>query len=125
MKLVLDILKAKNNLVIKLFCFVLIVTFVTSIININFEVANYRLDRSIENLEEEKSILRAQYLSETSMKNLDNKASALKMSELSNKNCIKLSKPVQETKFKILRKNHLDSQSIALESKAQRYISGF
>lgn len=119
-----DFLSQGKKPVLKIFSFILLVTLVTNLININFEVENYRLDKSIAKLEEEKSILRARYLSDTSMSRLDYKATALKMNEISNENCTKLSKAVQETKFKVLKKEYLESKDSLVSSNAM-YLSGF
>jgi hypothetical protein len=119
-----DFLSQGKKPVLKIFSFILLVTLVTNLININFEVENYRLDKSIDKLEEEKSILRARYLSDTSMSRLDYKATALKMNEISNENCTKLSKAVQETKFKVLKKEYLESKDSLVSSNAV-YLSGF
>lgn len=121
-----DFLKLDKSPVLKIFSFILVVTLVTNLININFEVENYRLDKSIDKLEEDKSILRARYLSDTSMSRLDYKATALKMSEISNENCTKLSKTVQETKYKALRKEHLENKESLISTNGDsKYLSGF
>jgi hypothetical protein len=111
---------------LKVFAFILIITLTTNLININYEVDNYRLEKSIDQLEEEKEILRAKYLSETSMSRLDYKATALKMNEISNDNCIKLSKVVQAGKFKAIKKGFYDSHTHLVSSNGeQKYLSGF
>lgn len=120
-----DFLSQGNKPLLKIFSFILLVTLVTNLININFEVENYRLDKSIDKLEEDKSILRAKYLSDTSMSKLDYKATALKMNEISNENCTKLSKSVQETKYKALRKEYLENKDTLVSSSENQYISGF
>ena len=110
--------------IVKVFTFVLILTLVTNLININFEVENYRLTRSINNLEEDNSILRAKYLSDTAISKLDYKATALKMSEISNANSSKLSKAVQADKFKELKQNYLEHH-VTNNNDDRVYLSGF
>ena len=119
-----EFLTNNNKPLLKLFSFILLITLVTNLININYEVENYRLDRSIDQLEEEKSILRAKYLSETSMSNLDYKATALKMNEISNENCTKVSRAIQEGKFKALKKDYLE-QKHQIPQEEKIYLSGF
>ena len=123
----LEFLRQSNKPWLKLFAFILILTLVTNLVNINYEVDNYRLEKSIDQLEEDKSILRAKYLSDTSMSRLDYKAAALKMNEISNDNCIKLSQVVQEGKFKALKRDFSETQQdkLAHSNGEQKYLSGF
>lgn len=121
-----EFLNQHRNQLLKIFSLILVITLVTNLININFEVDNYRLTRSIDTIEEDKNILRAQYLSDTSMSTLDYKASALKMSEISRENSFKISKNSEALKFKALKDNHLESRNeIASTNGVNRYFSGF
>lgn len=110
--------------ILKIFSFVLLVTLATSLVNINYEVQNYKLHRSIDELEEEKAIMRAQYLSDTSFSRLDYKATALKMASISDKNCAKLSKAEQRNKFLKLQENFLSSHHESFDKPSQ-YLNGF
>ena len=119
-----DFLNQNKNPIVKVFAFILLLTLITNLININYEVENYRLTRSISDLEEDNSILRAKYLSDTAMSKLDYKATALKMLEISNANSSKLSKTIEQGKFKELKQNYLDSH-VASAGSGTVYLSGF
>jgi hypothetical protein len=105
---------------LKLFFVVLAIILVVNLLNINLEVANYRLSKSIDKLDEEKNILRAKYLSDTSMSNLVHKAQDFHMSEISNANTIKISSKLAQTKLKELEKNHAP-----LKKDSNYYFFGF
>ena len=123
-----EFLFEQKNPLLKLFVVLLFLTLVISLVNINFEVKNFKLSQNINNLEEENSILRAKYLSDTSISKLDYKAEALQMSEVSSENCTKLSKTIQRSKLNALKKEankFLNNKNLVAQANLEQYLSGF
>jgi hypothetical protein len=83
----------------KFLILVLFGTLLLSLLNIFLEIRNNRLERSIEDLREQKANLRAEYLSTISMGNLSNKAGQLEMQQISHVTAKKVSAK-EAAKFK-------------------------
>ncbi|MCE2928027.1 MAG: hypothetical protein LW817_00165 [Candidatus Caenarcaniphilales bacterium] len=75
---------------------VFVMAFVLGFVNIHFNVANQKLSREIEELEDEKAILRSQYLSEVSLLKLQSRADEMQMKRASTTECHKVSSKIEQ-----------------------------
>lgn len=76
-----------------------LVAFVSNFVNIGFRHSNNKLERSIEQLEDEKSILRANYLSEIALDKLSSKAGQMQMKHASSEESYRVSKKVEKKRL--------------------------
>jgi hypothetical protein len=101
-----------SKLLIYLVGIFFVLAFSSNLATISFRVSNAELEKEIEQLEDEKSILRADYLSEISLDKLNTKAGQLAMKHISSNESTKVSRRIEEQRLaKLLpryRENKLD-----------------
>jgi hypothetical protein len=76
-----------------------VLAFSSNLATISFRVSNAELEKEIEQLEDEKSILRAVYLSEISLDKLNTKAGQLAMKHVSSSESTKVSRKTEEQRL--------------------------
>lgn len=85
-----------------------ILAFACNFLSISFRVTNANLERDIEQLEDEKSILRANYLSEIAFDKLNSKAGQMQMKHASSLESYKTSRKIEKQRLaRILNKTKI------------------
>lgn len=83
--------KDRKNQIIIVSIVLFAIVIITNTINVIFKISNSKYEDSIEVLEDQKSNLRANYLSEISLDKLGSKAGEMEMKYVSSKQCYTIS----------------------------------
>lgn len=74
-------------------------------------MSNSKLEKNIEQLEDEKSILRANYLSEIALDKLNDKADQMKMKHASSHESLKVSRKIEKQRLARMMPSKISSDS--------------
>jgi len=90
---------ASSKLVILSIAIFFALAFACNFIDVSFRVSNSELEKNIEQLEDEKSILRANYLSEIALDKLNSRAGQMHMKHASSHESLKVSRKIEKQRL--------------------------